>query len=62
MASTLSASNRLHKTYGRVVLASVRQADAARKRGHAKLREQNTAKSVIAPAQKYHNGVQKKPK
>jgi len=40
MANTLSASNRLHKTYGPVQLADVRDADAARKVGRAKLREQ----------------------
>ena len=33
MANTLSASNRLHKTYGPVMLAAVRDADAARRRG-----------------------------
>jgi len=32
MANTLAASNRLHKTYAPVVLASVRDADAARQR------------------------------
>jgi hypothetical protein len=38
MANTLSHSNRLHKTYAPVRLASVR--DAARRRGRAKLRGQ----------------------
>ena len=60
MANTLSASNRLHKTYAPVVLASVRDADTARKRGRAKLREQKPTESVTAPAGKYHNTVQKK--
>jgi hypothetical protein len=62
MANTLSASNRLHKTYGPMVLASVRDADAARQRGRRKLREQKPTESVTAPAGKYHNSVQKKPK
>ena len=53
MANTLSASNRLHKTYAPVQLASVRDADAARKLGRAKLREQKPHESVRAPAQKY---------
>jgi len=60
LANTLSASNSLHKTYAPVVLASVRDADAARKRGQAKLREQKPTESVTAPAGKYHNTVQKK--
>lgn len=38
MANSLSTSNRLHKTYGPVQLASVRDADAARQRGRTKLR------------------------
>lgn len=50
MANTLSQSNRLHHTYGPVVLASVRDADAARQRGRTKLREQNHTESVTAPA------------
>jgi len=62
MANTISASNRLHKTYAPVVLASVRDVDAARRRGRAKLREQKPAESVMAPARKYHDTVQKKPK
>jgi len=40
MANSLSQSNRLHKTYAPVQLASVRDTDAARRRGRAKLREQ----------------------
>jgi hypothetical protein len=62
MANSLSASNKLHKTYAPVQLAAVRNVDAARKRGRSKLREQTSAKSVTAPAEKYHNAVQKKPK
>jgi hypothetical protein len=62
MANTLSASNRLHKTYGPIILQSVREVDDARRRGRAKLREQKPAKSVTAPAEKYHNSVQQKPK
>ena len=50
MANTISASNQLHKTYGPVILASVRDADAARQRGRAKIREQKPAKSLRAPA------------
>lgn len=62
MANTLSASNRLHKTYGPIVLQSVRDVDDARRRGRAKLREQKPAESITAPAGKYHTAVQKKPK
>jgi hypothetical protein len=53
MANTLSASNRLHHTYAPVQLASVRDADDARKLGRAKLREQKPNESIRAPAQKY---------
>jgi hypothetical protein len=52
MANTLSASNRLHKTYGPVMLASVREVDEARKAGRSKLREQTEDESVTAPARK----------
>ena len=45
----VSASNRLHRTYGPVVLANVRDADTARKRGRRRLREQSETKSVIVP-------------
>jgi hypothetical protein len=45
MANSLSQSNRLHKTYGPVQLASVRDTDAARRRGRAKLREQKQEES-----------------
>ena len=58
MANTISASNRLHKTYAPVMLASVRDVDAARQRGRVKLREQKGEKSVTALDQKYHNRVQ----
>jgi len=46
MANTLSASNRLHRTYAPVQLVSVRDADDARKVGRAKLREQKPDKSI----------------
>jgi hypothetical protein len=52
MANTLSASNRLHRTYAPVQLASVRDADDARRVGRAKLREQKPDESVRAPDQK----------
>jgi hypothetical protein len=41
MANTLSQSNFLHNTYAPVQLVRVREADAARKRGRRKLREQS---------------------
>jgi hypothetical protein len=40
MANTLSQSNFLHNTYAPVQLVRFREADAARKRGRVKLREQ----------------------
>jgi hypothetical protein len=40
MANSLSQSNRLHKTYAPVQLAKVREVDAVRRQGRAKLREQ----------------------
>jgi hypothetical protein len=52
MANSLSQSNRLHKTYAPVQLASVRDADAARKRGGVALREQKPAESRPPPARK----------
>lgn len=52
MANTLSASNRLHKTYAPVQLASVRDVDAARKDGRRTLREQNPDERVTASAGK----------
>jgi hypothetical protein len=52
MANSLSTSNKLHKTYAPVQLASVRDTDAARKVGRAKLREQKLDKSVRSPDQK----------
>jgi hypothetical protein len=48
MANSLSQSNRLHKTYGPVQLASVR--DTERRRGRAKLREQKADESRPPPA------------
>ncbi|HEY5829290.1 MAG TPA: hypothetical protein VIV01_13095, partial [Hyphomicrobiaceae bacterium] len=53
MANTLSASNRLHRTYAPVQLASVRDVDEARRIGRGKLREQKADESIRAPAQKY---------
>ena len=50
MANTLSASDRLHKTCGPVVLQSLRDVDDARQRGRTKLREQKPHESVTAPA------------
>jgi hypothetical protein len=50
MANNISESTRLQQTYGPVQLVQVREADAARRRGRARLREQKPAKSVIAPA------------
>lgn len=47
-ANLLSQSNRLHQTCAPVQLASVRDADEARKVGRAKLRERGPNKSVIA--------------
>jgi hypothetical protein len=58
MANTLSQSNKLHQTYAPPQLASVRDADAARRRGRVKLRgeggagERKLAESVPPPAQK----------
>jgi hypothetical protein len=40
MANSLSQSNHLHKTYGPVQLAKVREVDVVGSRGRAKLREQ----------------------
>jgi hypothetical protein len=50
MANTLSQSNFLHNTYAPVQLLRVREADAARKRGRAKLREQKQDESRPPPA------------
>jgi hypothetical protein len=60
MANSISQSTRLQKTYGPVQLASVRDADAARRRGRTRLREQKPDESVMAPAGKCHNVVQEK--
>jgi hypothetical protein len=62
MANSISQSTRLQKTYGPVQLASVRDADAARRIGRARIREQNPDKSVMAPAGKCHNAVQQNAK
>ncbi len=61
MANSLSTSNRLHKTYGPVQLASVRDADEARQKGRAKLRavqlsgERKPDKSSRIPTGKFPN-------
>ena len=60
MANSLSASNRLHRTYGPVQLAYVRDTDAARVRGRTKLREQNPDESVPRRPAKCHHSVQEK--
>jgi hypothetical protein len=57
MANSIGTSNCLHKTYGPVQLAAVRDADAARRRGRNRLREQRAAESVRAPAQKCPAGT-----
>jgi hypothetical protein len=41
MANTLSASNRLHKTYNPVNVVAVREVDAARTVGRKRLRTKN---------------------
>ncbi|CAH1670474.1 MULTISPECIES: hypothetical protein [unclassified Chelatococcus] len=46
MANTLAASSRLQKTYNPVNLATVRDVDAARREGRAKLRENKTRQKV----------------
>jgi hypothetical protein len=50
--NTLYASNRLHKTYSPAQLSDVRDADAARRRGRAKLRERKPAEIVTTPTGK----------
>jgi hypothetical protein len=62
MANTLSASNRLHKTYGPVMLATVRDTDEARKVGRAKIREQKSTESVTAPVSRVSHARSIKPK
>jgi hypothetical protein len=52
MANSISRSTHLQKTYGPVQLAAVRDADASRKVGRRKLREQKPDESAPAPAQK----------
>jgi hypothetical protein len=58
MANTLSASNRLHATYARVRLASVRDVDAARKVGRTKIRTKSGQKfpSAGPKVPEYHSG------
>jgi hypothetical protein len=53
MANTLSQSNFLHNTYAPVQLPSVRDVDAARRVGRARIREQKGDESIRAPDQKY---------
>jgi hypothetical protein len=62
MANTISQSNRLFATYAPARLASVRQADEARRAGRTILREQRPIKSIRSPAKKYQNEDQKKAK
>jgi hypothetical protein len=62
MANTISASNRLYRTYRPVQLATVRKVDKQRTIGRDRLREQNPDESVMAPDQKYQNSNQQKPK
>jgi hypothetical protein len=57
MANSISQSVRLQKTYGPVQLASVRDADASRKAGRRRLREQNRGDSYPAPARKLSAGI-----
>jgi hypothetical protein len=62
MANSISQSNRLFATYAPARLASVRQADEARRVGRTILREQRPTKSIRSPAKKYQNDDQKKAK
>jgi hypothetical protein len=62
MANSLSTSNRLHKTYAPVRLASVRDVDDARRRGRTRLREQISTKSLTAPVLESNPPVQLKAK
>lgn len=61
MANTISASNRLRKTYNPVNIVSVRRFDEARKAGRKQLREeQNPPESVTTSAGKVsHRGSKK---
>jgi hypothetical protein len=65
MANSLSASNKLHKTYAPVQLGVVRDVDQARQKGRIKLRsgEQNPAESVTEPDRKvsHQRSVKKGP-
>ena len=61
MANTISASNRLRKTYNPVNVVSVRRFDEARKVGRKQLRqEQNPPKNVTTSAVKVSQGRSKK--
>src|SRR5262249_55584343 len=51
MANTISASNRLYRTYRPVQLATVRKVDKQRTVSRDRLREQNPDESVMAPDQ-----------
>jgi hypothetical protein len=53
MGNTLAQSNFLHQTYAPMQIASVRDADAARRIGRAELREQNPDESSQAPDQEF---------
>ena len=61
MANTISASNRLRKTYNPVNIVSVRRFDEARKAGRKQLREeQNPPESVTTSAGKVSRRGSKK--
>ena len=68
MANSLAQSNFLHQTYAPAQLATVRDADAARRRGRAKLRVQGTpgeqtgTKIPTAHAEDSNNSVQQSAK
>jgi hypothetical protein len=52
MANNISESKRLQETYGPAQLVQVRDADAARRRGRARIREQKPDKSVTGAGPK----------
>jgi hypothetical protein len=58
MANSLSTSNKLHKTYAPIQLASVRDTDAALKVGRAKLREQTRDTKCPVAGQKVSGRTQ----
>lgn len=58
MANTISTSNKLYRTYSPQKLSDVRDVDAARRRGRAKLREQKPTESVTTPDQKCQASAQ----